>query len=68
MKKQEKVKDDWRHGRNRANIHRSGYSGRKWLKVIGNNGTKVPVICSPSDLVGKVIDHFCFPDDEDAES
>ena len=67
MTKQQKEKDQ-RHGRKRANIHGSGHRGRKRVKVIGDNGKKVPVICSPSDLVGKVIDHFCFLDKEDTES
>lgn len=38
------------------------------MKVIGDDGKEVPVICSSSDLVGKVINHACFLDDEDTES
>ena len=32
-----------RYGRKRANIHRSGHRGRKRVKVIGDDGKKVPV-------------------------
>ena len=38
------------------------------MEGIGDDGKEVPVICSSSDLVGKVIDHSCFLDDEDIES
>lgn len=40
--KKEKETDDQRHGKKKANI--------------GDDGKKVPMICSPSNLVGKVID------------
>ena len=42
--KKEKETDDQRHGKKKANI--------------GDDGKKVPMICSPSDLVMKVIDYF----------
>ena len=41
---------------------------RKRVKVANGDEKKVPVISSSGELVGKLIDHFCFLEDEDVES
>ena len=41
---------------------------RKRLKIANGDEKKVPVISSSGELVGKLIDHFCFLEDEDVES
>ena len=41
---------------------------RKQVKVANGDEKKVPVISSSGELVGKLIDHFCFLEDEDVES
>ena len=38
------------------------------MEGIGDDGKEVPVICCSSDLVGKVINHSSFLNDEDIES
>ena len=40
---------------------------RKRVKVANGDEKKVPVISSSGELVGKLFDHFCFLEDEDAE-
>ena len=41
---------------------------RKRVKVANGDEKKVPVISSSGELVWKLIDHFCFLEDEDVES
>ena len=50
-------------------IRSDGTGGsRKWAKVANGGEKKVPVISSSGELVGKLIEHFCFLEDEDVES
>ena len=57
-------------GRKRLKVSKSDGTGgsRKRVKVANKDEKKVPVISSSGQLVGMLIDHFCFLEDEDVES
>ena len=68
--KQQQKNEVEKVGGKRLKVSKSdGTSGsRKWVKVANKDEKKVPVISSSSELVGKLIDHFCFLEVEDVES
>ena len=57
-------------GGKRLKVSKSDGTGgsRKRVKVANRDEKKVPVISSSGELVGNLIDHFCFLEDEDVES
>ena len=57
-------------GGKRLKASRSDGTGgsKKRVKVANGDEKKLPVISSSGELVRKLIDHFCFLEDEDVES
>ena len=70
LAKQQQKNEVEKVGGKRLNASRSdGTDGSmKRVKVANGDEKKVPVISSSGELVGKLIDHLCFLEDEDVES
>ena len=58
-------------GRKRSKISGSGSRGKKRAKVViadsRRDENNVPVVSNGRELVGKVIEHFCYLDEEDKQ-
>ena len=70
LAKQQQKNEVEKVGGKRLTVSKSNGTGgsRKRVKVANEDEKKVPVISSSGELVGKLIDHFCFLEDEDVES
>ena len=70
LTKQQQKNEVEKVGGKRLKASRSDGTGgsRKRVKVANGDEKKVPVISSSGELVGKLIDHLCFLEDEDVES
>ena len=70
LAKQQQKNEVEKVGGKRLKASRSDGTGRsrKRVKVANGNEKKVPVISSSGELVGKLIDHFCFLEDDDVEA
>ena len=58
-------------GQKRSKANGSGSRGKKKAKVVivddRRDENKVPVVSNGHELVGKVVDHFCYLDEEDKQ-
>ena len=65
LAKQQQKNETGKVGGKRLKTSRSDGTGgsRKWVKVANGDEKKVPVTSSSGELVGKLIDHFCFLED-----
>ena len=58
-------------GQKRSNANGSGSRGKKNANVVivddRRDENKVPVVSNGYELVGKVVDHFCYLDEEDKQ-
>ena len=58
-------------GQKRSKASGSGSRGKKWAKAVivddMRDETKLAVVSNGHALVGKVVEHFCYLDEEDKQ-